>query len=128
MSKSGNSLLNIIGTGCAFDGVINAKHSIRIDGTFKGKIQSFGTVTIGETGSVEAEIKAQNALVFGKVLGNMYIEDRIELHTSAIVKGDIRAKELVIKEGVIYNGNCSMQNGDEKNTGKKGGIYVVDKD
>ena len=127
MSKNGSSLLNIIGSGCVFDGVISAKHSMRIDGTFRGKIQSSGTVTVGETGVVEAEIKSQNALIFGKVTGNMYIEERIELQTSATVKGDIRAKELVIKEGVSYNGNCSMQ--DENNTvsEKNGGTHVTNK-
>jgi cytoskeletal protein CcmA (bactofilin family) len=111
MAKNVNGLLNIIGSGCVFDGVISAPHSIRIDGTFRGKIQTAGTITVGETGIVEAEIKAQNALIFGKVTGNMYVEDRVELHTSAIVAGDLHAKELVIKEGVSYNGNCSMQGG-----------------
>ncbi|MDR2579116.1 MAG: polymer-forming cytoskeletal protein [Chitinispirillales bacterium] len=113
MGKNVNGLLNIIGSGCVFDGVISAPHSIRIDGTFRGKIQTAGTITVGETGQVEAEIKAQNALVFGKVIGNMYVEERVELHTSAVVTGDLRAKELVIKEGVTYNGNCSMKTGKE---------------
>jgi cytoskeletal protein CcmA (bactofilin family) len=109
MGKNVNGLLNIIGTGCVFEGEINAPNSIRIDGTFRGKILTAGTITVGETGLVEAEIKAQNALVFGRVVGNMYVEDRIEFQTSAVVTGDIRAKELVVKEGVTYNGNCSMQ-------------------
>jgi cytoskeletal protein CcmA (bactofilin family) len=113
MGKNVNGLLNIIGSGCVFDGVISAPHSIRIDGTFRGKIQTAGTITVGETGMVEAEIKAQNAMIFGKVIGNMYIEDRVELHTSAVVTGDLRAKELVIKEGVTYNGSCSMKTGKE---------------
>jgi cytoskeletal protein CcmA (bactofilin family) len=109
MGKNVNGLLNIIGTGCVFDGEINAPNSIRIDGTFRGKILTAGTITVGETGLIEAEIKAQNALVFGTVVGNMYVEDRIEFHTSAVVTGDIRAKELVVKEGATYNGSCSMQ-------------------
>lgn len=123
MSKNSN-LLNILGTDCVFEGVINAKHSIRIDGTFRGKIQTQGTVTVGETGVVEAEIKAQNSLVFGNVTGNMYVDERIELHTSAVVTGDIRARELVIKEGVTYNGNCSM-NQDEKNKKGSGGPKIA---
>jgi len=121
MAKNGNGLLNIIGSGCVFDGVINAPHSIRIDGTFRGRIQTQGTITIGETGIVEAEIRAQNALIFGHVTGNMYVEERVELHTSAVVTGDMHAKELVIKEGVSYNGNCSMQDGSKPT--KKGVVF-----
>jgi cytoskeletal protein CcmA (bactofilin family) len=111
MDKNGKGLLNIIGTGSVFEGTINVPHSIRIDGAFKGRIQTAESITVGETGVVEAEVRAQNAFVFGKVTGNMYIDERVELHTSAVAVGDLHAKELVIKEGAIYHGHCSMQKG-----------------
>lgn len=113
MDKNGKGLLNIIGSGSVFEGTINVPHSIRIDGQFKGKLQTAESVTVGEAGVVEAEIKAQNAFIFGKVIGNVYTEERVELHTSAVVVGDLQAKELVIKEGAIYHGSCSMQRGRE---------------
>jgi cytoskeletal protein CcmA (bactofilin family) len=109
MERNGKGLLNIIGSGSAFEGTINVPHSIRIDGLFRGKLQTAESVTIGEAGVVEAEVKAQNAFVFGKVTGNMYVEERVELHNSAVVVGDLHAKELVIKEGAVYHGSCSMQ-------------------
>ncbi|MCL2183113.1 MAG: polymer-forming cytoskeletal protein [Chitinispirillia bacterium] len=113
MEKNGKGLLNIIGAGSVFEGTINVPHSIRIDGLFKGKLQTAESVTVGEAGVVEAEVKAQNAFIFGKILGNVYIEDRVELHSSAVVVGDLHAKELVIKEGAVYHGSCSMQRGKE---------------
>jgi len=113
MDKNGKGLLNIIGSGSVFEGTINVPHSIRIDGAFKGRIQTAESITIGESGVVEAEVRAQNAFVFGKVLGNMYIDERVELHTSAVVIGDLHAKELVVKEGAIYHGHCSMQRGQQ---------------
>jgi len=111
MDKSGNGkgLLNIIGSGSVFEGTINVPHSIRIDGTFKGRLQTAESLTVGDAGHMEAEIKAQNAFIFGKVTGNMYIEDRVELHVSAVVIGDLHAKELVVNEGAVFHGNCSMQ-------------------
>jgi cytoskeletal protein CcmA (bactofilin family) len=111
MDKNGKGLLNIIGAGSVFEGTINVPHSIRIDGAFKGRIQTAESITVGETGVVEAEIRAQNAFIFGKVLGNMYIDERVELHTTAVAVGDLHAKELVVKEGAIYHGHCSMQKG-----------------
>jgi len=111
MDKNGKGLLNIIGAGSVFEGTINVPHSIRIDGAYKGRIQTAESITVGETGVVEAEIRAQNAFIFGKVLGNMYIDERVELHTSAVAIGDLHAKELVVKEGAIYHGHCSMQKG-----------------
>jgi cytoskeletal protein CcmA (bactofilin family) len=113
MDKNGKGLLNIIGTGSVFEGTINVPHSIRIDGRFNGKIQTAEALTVGESGVIEAEIKAQNAFIFGKIIGNMYIEERVELHTTAIVVGDLHAKELVVKEGAVYHGHCSMEKGRE---------------
>jgi len=111
MEKNGKGLLNIIGSGGVFEGTINVPHSIRIDGALRGKIQTAESLTVGETGVLEAEVKAQNAFIFGKVIGNVYVEDRVELHSSAVVVGDLHAKELVVKEGAAYHGNCTMQKG-----------------
>jgi cytoskeletal protein CcmA (bactofilin family) len=111
MDKGGNGkgLLNIIGSGSVFEGTINVPHSIRIDGTFRGKLQTADSLTVGEAGVLEAEIKAQSSFIFGKITGNLYIEDRIELHSTAVVIGDLHAKELVINEGAVFHGHCSMQ-------------------
>jgi cytoskeletal protein CcmA (bactofilin family) len=114
MDKNGKGLLNIIGSGSVFEGTINVPHSIRIDGAFKGRIQTAESITVGESGVVEAEVRAQNAFIFGKVLGNLYVDDRVELHTSAVAVGDLHAKELVVKEGAIYHGHCSMQRGGQQ--------------
>ncbi len=113
MDKNGKGLLNIIGTGSVFEGTINVPHSIRIDGAFKGRLQTAESITVGETGVLEAEIRAQNAFIFGKVIGNLYIDERVELHSSAVVIGDLHAKELVVREGAIYHGHCSMQKGQQ---------------
>jgi len=113
MDKNGKGLMNIIGQGSVFEGTINVPHSIRIDGKFSGKIQTAEALTVGESGLIEAEVKALNAFIFGRVVGNMYIEERVELHTSAIVVGDLHAKELVVKEGAVYHGHCSMEKGKE---------------
>jgi cytoskeletal protein CcmA (bactofilin family) len=127
MDKNGKGLLNIIGSGSVFEGTINVPHSIRIDGAFKGRIQTVESITVGETGVVEAEIRAQNAFIFGKVLGNMYVDERVELHTSAVAVGDLHAKELVIKEGAIYQGHCSMQKGRQSAAEAPAALSTADK-
>ncbi|MFP4163730.1 MAG: polymer-forming cytoskeletal protein [Chitinispirillaceae bacterium] len=109
MEKSSKGLLNIIGEGSVFEGTINVPHGIRIDGSFKGKLETAESITVGETGIVEAEIKAKSAFIFGKVIGNMFVGDRVELQASATLVGDLETKELIINEGAVFHGNCSMQ-------------------
>ncbi len=111
MDKGSKGLLNIIGEGSVFEGSITVPHGIRIDGSFKGKLETAESITVGDTGIVEAEIKAKSAFIFGKVIGNMLVEDRVELQASATLIGDLQTKELVINEGAVFHGNCSMQKG-----------------
>ena len=112
MSKSSNKgLLTMIGEGTSFEGTIVVPHSIRIDGTIKGKIETSETLTVGDTGVVDADIIAKSAIIAGKVVGNLSVEDRVELESQASLVGDLITRDLVINEGATFHGNCSMENG-----------------
>ena len=101
-------LQTILGVGTVFDGIIVVPHSIRIDGKLKGKIQTTETLTIGETGSIEADIIAKSAIIGGRVQGNLTVEERVELESNSSLIGDLTTKDLVINEGATFHGKCSM--------------------
>jgi cytoskeletal protein CcmA (bactofilin family) len=109
MEKSNpKGLYTMLGESSVFEGTLSVPHSLRIDGHVKGKIEAGEMVTIGQNGTIEADIKAKSAIIGGKVTGNVIVEDRIELESNASVVGDIRASDLVINEGAVFVGNCSM--------------------
>ena len=49
----------MIGEGTSLEGTIVVPHSIRIDGTVKGKIETSETLTVGDTGVIDADIIAK---------------------------------------------------------------------
>lgn len=108
-------LYTMLGESTVFEGTLTVPHSLRIDGTVKGKIETAEALTVGPGGVIEADIKAKSAIIGGKVTGNVYVEDRIELEAKASITGDIRTRDLIINEGAIFQGNCSM----EKTTNKE---------
>lgn len=108
MEKSHKGLYTIFGEGTNFEGTVTIPHSVRIDGSFKGKIETSEILTIGHGGIVEADIIAKSAIIGGKVIGNITVEDRVELEANASLIGDLRTKDLVINEGAVFHGNCSM--------------------
>jgi cytoskeletal protein CcmA (bactofilin family) len=110
MEKGNKGLYTILGEGTTFEGSINVPHSVRIDGAFKGKIETSEIVTIGNNGVVEADIIAKSAIIGGKVIGNISVEDRIQLEENSSLIGDLKAKDLIIKEGAVFHGNCAMHN------------------
>ena len=112
MDKKNNNnkdLYTFIGEGSLFEGAIMVPHSLKIDGTFKGKIDTKENLNIGDKGIIEAEIKAKNVVIGGKVTGNVFAEERVELKEHASLCGDLRTRDLVINEGALFHGRCSMK-------------------
>lgn len=98
----------VISPDAEFKGSLKFKDSLRIDGTFEGEIDSQGTLFVGKTGAVKAEIHVGNIIVEGKIEGNVTCDDKIELRSTAKIFGDIQAARLTIAEGVNIVGKCSV--------------------
>ncbi len=105
---SQGSLNSILGQGCKVTGDIELTGTLRIDGEFEGKIHGSETLIVGKSGKVKANIDVKNAVIGGKIEGNINAANKIELQTGSHVEGDIVTSRLVIDEGVFFEGNCKM--------------------
>ncbi|MBI2485839.1 MAG: polymer-forming cytoskeletal protein [Deltaproteobacteria bacterium] len=105
-----NPILALIGKGCLFAGdiTITSPSSKRIDGHVRGNFKGRGSLIIGEKGVVSGEVKASEGIVYGKIEGNVESQ-RLEIKKDASVAGDLFTKSLIIEEGGVYNGSCSME-------------------
>lgn len=102
------NLNSILGPGCKVKGNIDLKGTLRIDGDFDGEINCPETLIIGKSGVVKADVKVKNAVIGGKLVGNVAATNKIELQTGSHVEGDISTARLVIDEGVFFEGACKM--------------------
>jgi cytoskeletal protein CcmA (bactofilin family) len=108
-STTGQGSLNsILGQGCKVKGDIELQGTMRIDGHFDGSIRCPETLIIGKSGVVKADVNVKNAIIGGKIVGNITATNKIELQTGSHVEGDIQTTRLVIDEGVFFEGNCKM--------------------
>jgi len=105
---------SIIAQGCKFDGKIDVKGTLRIEGEYRGTIGTPESLVIGKTGVVHANCTVKNAIIGGQLFGNIVAENKIELQSGSHVEGDIKTKRLVIDEGVFFEGNCSMGAGQKR--------------
>jgi cytoskeletal protein CcmA (bactofilin family) len=107
--STGQATLNsMLGQGCKVKGDIEIQGTMRIDGHFEGTISCPETLIIGKTGVVKADVKVKNAVIGGKLIGNIVGSSKIELQSGSHVEGDISTARLVIDEGVFFEGNCKM--------------------
>lgn len=107
-SVGSKGLHTVIGAGTVIEGTIRVTHDIRVDGSIKGKVQIEGDLIVGNSGLIEADVDVISTKIGGKIVGNLRAQERIELEENASVTGDIRTKDLVINEGAVFQGNCSM--------------------
>ena len=91
-----------------FEGKMTFEGCVLINGKFKGEIFSDGVLIVGEGGVVEGQIEIGQIEIKGEVRGNITAKDKIEINAPAVVQGDIAAPSLIIKEGAVFEGNCSM--------------------
>ena len=111
-SETDGAMNTIIGKDTVFNGTLDVKGGLRVDGTAKGKIICSDAVTIGATGVVEAEIEGSTVIIAGRMIGNVSATEKVELQAKCEMDGDIRAKSLVIEQGAMFSGACNMKDSD----------------
>lgn len=97
-----------ISAGTVIKGEILSPCDIRIDGTFEGKIQSKGRVVVGESANIKGDIICDNIDLWGKVEGNVFVKDTLNLKEGCTVNGNLNVRKLSVELGATFNGNCKM--------------------
>ena len=102
-------LSGFIGSGTVLTGETTFHAMLRVDGHLTGSVSSEGgTLIVGSSGRVDANIHVASAMINGMVKGDIIATERLELGRTARIAGNIQAPRLVIEDGAILEGNCSM--------------------
>ncbi len=94
--------LNIIGN-------VHSKGKVTVDGRIQGDMHC-ASLVVGENGEVDGGIVANEVVVFGRVTGAIRGE-KVMLHKTAHVEGDIFHKEIGIEMGTVFDG--TLQRSDD---------------
>ena len=97
-----------ISAGTLIKGEVVSPCDIRVDGTFEGKIHSKGRVVVGETAHIKGDIICENIDLWGKVDGNVFVKDTLNLKEGCTVNGNLNIRKLSVELGATFNGNCKM--------------------
>lgn len=103
-----DDIIAFLGKGIEFKGMLTYQGTIRVDGKIEGEIRTKGTLIIGDTAEINAEINAGTIISSGKINGNVVASEKIQLLNPAVLTGSIQTPHLLIEEGVKFNGTCDM--------------------
>jgi len=109
-ASSMGEVTTLLGRGSEFEGKLSFEGTVRVDGKLSGEIFTDDVLVIGEGAEVSAEINVGSIVIEGTVHGNIRAKRSVEIHTPGRVKGNITTPSLFIEKGVVFDGNCQMDN------------------
>ena len=102
-------LSGFVGHGTVLTGETHFQMMLRVDGHLTGTVTSDGgTLIVGTNGQVDANVSVGVATINGVVNGDVIASEKIHLGRTAKVMGNVATPRLVIEEGAMFEGGCSM--------------------
>jgi len=106
--KDINRIETLIGQQCYIIGSLTSNGLLKIDGSIDGDLICEDDVMLGETGHIKGNTICNNAYINGIINGNISCKNTLTIESYGKVRGDISVKKLLISEGGILEGNCTM--------------------
>jgi hypothetical protein len=83
--------------------------NLRIVGSHPGKsLATCGDIIIEPTARLNLSITANSVTVHGRVSGNVSANQVVEVGSTGQVVGDITALKIIVRDGGMITGRCSM--------------------
>lgn len=101
--------VTILTAGCHFSGKLYCKGATRIGGTIDGEIIAEGLLIVEEDAVINAQVKAEEVVVHGRVEGTLAVQRKIEMCATADVQADIATPSMIVQEGALFNGRTVMK-------------------
>jgi cytoskeletal protein CcmA (bactofilin family) len=99
----------LIGKGVEVSGDIVFSDGLRVEGRVSGSVVSEGgTLIVEQAAHIEARIDVGICIISGILEGNLTAKNRVEVHRTARVRGDLTTPVLLVEEGAVVNGNVGM--------------------
>jgi cytoskeletal protein CcmA (bactofilin family) len=104
-----------IGKSVVVKGELSGSEDLYLDGEVEGSIElNDQSLIIGPNGRIRANVRAKDIIVHGKVDGNLYGSERVELKKSAVLVGDVFTQRVAIEDGAYFKGGIDIQKNESK--------------
>jgi len=98
-----------LGSSLQIKGHITGTEDLQIDGRVDGPISLKGhELTVGPAAQLTSEIHARDIVVFGKVTGNVFAKDRVDIKRDGCIVGDIASARISIEDGAQFKGRIEI--------------------
>ncbi|MEP7200477.1 MAG: polymer-forming cytoskeletal protein [Chloroflexota bacterium] len=108
-NKSTDKFETLLGSTASFDGHLKCAGGVRIEGEYKGSIETDGNIVVGKSAVLTADLHGHDVLVSGKVVGNIFAQGQLAILASGKVNGDVEVGSILIEEGGVFSGKSAIR-------------------
>lgn len=114
---------SVIASDLSIEGKIQGAGHVRIAGKFTGEVQVEGNLTIEQGAKLAGGVHANQVNIAGELDGNIEQASKVELQSSSVVNGDIKAETLTVLAGARIRGHvdCGPDHAGQKSAARKDG-------
>lgn len=98
----------VVGQGTQIKGDLLFEGGLHLDGEVIGNVSgeqgNGSTITVSEHGTIEGDVRVDCLVLNGKVIGDVYANERVELASAARVSGTVYYRFLEMAMGAEVNG------------------------
>ena len=104
---------SIIASDITIEGKIDGAGHVRLAGRFKGDVHIQGDLTIEQGAKLTGSVRANAVAIAGEVEGNIESASRVELLSTGVLNGDLKAGTLTVAAGSRMRGRAEFGWGEE---------------
>lgn len=108
MAESAPKDVTVIGKDAKFTGEMTFDTTVRVLGTFDGKLNGSGELQVAGGAMCKADVEVKSVVVDGTIEGNVFAKEKLQLNATSVVKGDVVAGKMVMAEGATLFGQCAV--------------------
>ncbi len=102
------TLRTSLGADSEVTGKLSFNAPTRIDGKLNGEVSCSDLLVIGETGTVDGNVRATELVVLGKINGDIRGAQRVELGPRGRIDGTVETQALAVQEGGKLEAACRV--------------------
>jgi cytoskeletal protein CcmA (bactofilin family) len=97
-----------IGPQSVFVGDIRGVGHYVVSGEVRGDGDIQGGLHLSASGKWHGYVRAKQAIVAGEINGGLWVEDKVEIGYTAVIRGKVSARSIAIAKGAIIEGEIEI--------------------
>ena len=103
---------SLIGAGSRIEGELNCPGDLAVAGTVIGNGEVGALFTLADTGLWQGQLHCDNAIIAGKINGDIVVRKKLEIRGTGRIDGRIAAQHVAIAEGAVVEGELKVLSGE----------------